>query len=309
MLWLWILLGVIGFIVILFFVTLFFIYHGSFYTPIKGQNEDMVFTGVTEQYGNIKEIKTMVQACLDMPFEPTSITSFDHKKLVARVYRNPKSDTVCIMCHGYRGTPCRDFSGGGVDMVNNGFNVILISERGHYGSEGHSITFGVREKEDVKSWIDYARKEFGEDKRIVLVGISMGAASVLMASDYLKEGDKVIADCPFTTPREVICSTIKNFLHMNPTLLWPVANLSSIIYGHTNLAKEDANVHVKKSKAKILIIHGEEDKLIPYQFSKRIANENPDKVRYELFPKAEHGISYIIDKERYQRVVNEFLNE
>ena len=309
MLWLWILLGVIGFIIILFFLALYAVFRGTFYTPIKGQNEDMVFTPATEKYADMDVVKGMVANCLAMPYEDTYVTSFDNKKLKARVYRNQKSDTVCIMCHGYRGTPCRDFSGGAVDMVNSGYNVILISERGHYGSEGHSITFGVREKEDCKSWINYARKEFGEDKRIVLIGISMGGATVLMASDYLKEGDRVIADCPYTTPKEIISNSIKSLLHMNPKIMWPVANLTSIIFGHTNLAKEDACEHVKNSKAKIMIIHGEDDTLVPYQFSKRAQDLCPDKVRYELFPKAEHGISYIVDKERYQRVVNEFLKK
>ena len=279
-----------------------------FYTPLKGQNNDLVFTGATEKYCDINVCKMMVQRLLDIPFEDAYITSFDKVKLHARVYKQD-SDTVVIMCHGYRGTPCRDFSGGAYDMIQAGYNVVLISERGHYMSKGHSITFGVREKKDVGCWIKYVKKTFGEDKRIVLVGISMGGATVLLASDLLSEKDRVIADCPYSTPKEVISNTLKMTLKMNPKIFYPIANLSSIIYGHTNLSKDDANEHVKRSKAKILIIHGEDDTLVPYQFSKRVADDNKDKVRYELFPGAEHGISYLIDKNRYQRSINEFLKE
>lgn len=308
MLWLWILLGVLGGLIILFLAALFFVYHGVFYTPLKGQNNDLVFTGATEKYCDINVCKMMVQRLLDIPFEDAYITSFDKVKLHARVYKQD-SDTVVIMCHGYRGTPCRDFSGGAYDMIQAGYNVVLISERGHYMSKGHSITFGVREKKDVGCWIKYVKKTFGEDKRIVLVGISMGGATVLLASDLLSEKDRVIADCPYSTPKEVISNTLKMTLKMNPKIFYPIANLSSIIYGHTNLSKDDANEHVKRSKAKILIIHGEDDTLVPYQFSKRVADDNKDKVRYELFPGAEHGISYLIDKNRYQRSINEFLKE
>lgn len=308
MLWLWILLGVLGGLIILFLASLFFVYHGLFYTPLKGQNNDLVFTGATEKYCDINICKMMVQRLLDIPFEDAYITSFDRVKLHARVYKQD-SDTVVIMCHGYRGTPCRDFSGGAYDMIQAGYNVVLISERGHYMSKGHSITFGVREKKDVGCWIQYVKKTFGEDKRIVLVGISMGGATVLLASDLLSEKDRVIADCPYSTPKEVISNTLKMTLKMNPKIFYPIANLSSIIYAHTNLSKDDANEHVKRSKAKILIIHGEDDTLVPYQFSKRVADDNKDKVRYELFPGAEHGISYLIDKDRYQRSITEFLNE
>lgn len=308
MLWLWILLGVIGGLIILFLASLFFVYHGVFYTPLKGQNNDLVFTGATEKYCDINVCKMMVQRLLDIPYEDAYITSFDKVKLHARVYKQD-SDTVVIMCHGYRGTPCRDFSGGAYDMIQAGYNVVLISERGHYMSKGHSITFGVREKKDVGCWIKYVKKTFTEAKRIVLVGISMGGATVLLASDLLSEKDRVIADCPYSTPKEVISNTLKMTLKMNPKIFYPIANLSSIIYGHTNLSKDDANEHVKRSKAKILIIHGEDDTLVPYQFSKRVADDNKDKVRYELFPGAEHGISYLIDKDRYQRSITEFLNE
>lgn len=308
MLWLWILLGVIGGLIILFLASLFFVYHGVFYTPLKGQNNDLVFTGATEKYCDINVCKMMVQRLLDIPYEDAYITSFDKVKLHARVYKQD-SDTVVIMCHGYRGTPCRDFSGGAYDMIQAGYNVVLISERGHYMSRGHSITFGVREKKDVGCWIKYVKKTFTEAKRIVLVGISMGGATVLLASDLLSEKDRVIADCPYSTPKEVISNTLKMTLKMNPKIFYPIANLSSIIYGHTNLSKDDANEHVKRSKAKILIIHGEDDTLVPYQFSKRVADDNKDKVRYELFPGAEHGISYLIDKDRYQRSITEFLNE
>ncbi len=306
MLWLWILLGVIGGLILIFLIALFVVYHGTFYTPLKGQNNDFVFTAATEKYCDIEECKSMVKRLVEYPYEDAYITSFDKVKLHARIYRQ-NSDTVCIMFHGYRGTPCRDFSGGAYDMIKMGFNVILIDERGHMNSKGHSITFGVREKKDAKCWIEYAKKEFGEDKRIVLIGISMGGATVLLASDLLSEKDRVIADCPYTTPKEIISNTLEHTLHMNPKIFYPIANLTSIIYGHTNLNNDDANEHVKRSKAKILIIHGEDDSLVPYKLSKRVADENKDKVRYELFPGAEHGLSYIMDKKRYQSIVEDFL--
>ena len=306
MLWLWILLGILGFLILLFFIGLYVVYRSTYYTPVKGQNNDFVFTPDTEKYCDMDEVKMMVKRMVDYPYESINTLSFDKHKLVARLYRQ-NSNTVVIMFHGYRGTPCRDFSGGAYDMIQRGYNVILVSERGHYGSEGHSITFGVREQKDVKSWIDYALREFGEHIRIVLVGISMGGATVLMGSNQLREGDLVIADCPYSTPKEVISSTLKVFLKLNPKIFYPVANLALLVFGHTNLNNCDANINVANSKAKFLIIHGEIDTLVPYQFSKRVAESNPEKVQYELFPNAEHGISYMIDKKRYQKLVTDFL--
>ena len=82
-----------------------------------------------------------------------------------------------------------------------------------------------------------------------------------------------------------------------------------MIFGHANLSKDDANPHVKNSKAKFMIIHGDLDSIVPYQFSQRVYLDNKDKVRYELFKGAEHGISYIVDKKRYHEIVKEFIEE
>ena len=304
----WIVIGIIGVLILLFLIALFYVYWNTFYTPHKGQNNDFSLTSVTLRYASLETVYDLINTLLRVPYRDVYIKSYDHHRLHAREYLNTDSDTVAIMFHGYRGTACRDFSGGCKDMIDHGFNVLLVDERGHGLSKGHSITFGVKEKKDAKSWIEFAKKEFGEDKRIILVGISMGGATVLLASDLLKEGDKVIADCPYTTPKEIIKETLKSTLHMNPTIFYPVANLSSIIFGHANLSKDDANEHIKRSKAKFLIIHGDTDSIVPHKYSLRVYNENKEKIRYELFEGAEHGVSYIADKERYQRVVNEFLN-
>lgn len=42
----------------------------------------------------------------------------------------------------------------------------------------------------------------------------------------------------------------------------------------------------------ILIIHGDDDKVVPYEMSRRVYEANPKMVRWELFPEAGHGISY-----------------
>ena len=251
--WLYITLGVIAGLVLIFLGILYFIYYNSFYSPHKGQNNDYFLTPKTLEYTTEDKIYPMIDKLKAIPFEEAYITSFDKKKLFARIYENKNSNKVVIMCHGYRGTAYRDFSGGAYDMITSGYNVILIDERAHGKSGGHSITFGVKEKRDLASWLEFAKKRFGEDKQTILVGISMGGATVLLASNLLKEGDKVIADCPYITPRSIISETLESTLKMNPKFFYPIANMASIIYGHANLSKDDASKSIKESKAKFLI--------------------------------------------------------
>ncbi len=309
MIYLYIVLGIIGGLLLLFLLGLFVIYHGSFYTPHKNQNDDFALTPATEILGINYDIIKLIQAILDVPYVDAYIKSFDHKRLHARVYKNKKSKKVVIMCHGYRGTGIRDFSGAGKYIIDKGYNVILIDERGHGESKGHSITFGVREHKDVLSWVNYAYEEFGQDIELILMGISMGAASVLFAAEHLPKPAKIIADCPYSTPKEIINETIQTTLKLNPRIMFPIANLSLIIFGHTSLNQLDASKSVKNSKCKVMIIHGDKDTIVPHQFSERIYYENEDKVRYELFPNTDHGVSFVTDTKRYKRILDEFLED
>ena len=293
--------------ILMFFSALFFLYRGTFYSPLKGQDDDFKMAG--PQYGGFeKQVNDLVTNIRSIPYEDAYIQSFDKLKLHAFVYPKEGSKKVAIMCHGYRGTARRDFSGQGPEMLRLGISVILIDERAHGQSEGHSITFGLKEQKDVLSWVKYAKERFGEDVEIILCGISMGGATVLFCADQI-ENAKILADCPFVSPEALLRNTIVN-MKLNPTICFPLLNLSSIIFGHANMKKEGASKHVTNSKNnKILIIHGDNDTLVPHKMTEALYEANKDKIQYELFPGATHGMSYLYDTPRYKKVVEEFINK
>ena len=300
-------LGIIGGLLVLLFIILFGFYLYIYYTPRKWQNNDFYLTKRTKEFCDLEIVNFLIDRARKQSYEDAYTSSFDNLKLHALIHRNEKSDTVAIMFHGYRGTPCRDFSGGAYDMISYGFNVILAEHRGHGKSQGHTITFGIKERRDVISWIEYAKKEFGEDKRIILVGISMGGASVLFASDSLKENDLIICDCPFASPREILLSSVEKLSKTFAKLLLFFLNASLIVFAHVSLNKESADKHIKNCKAKILIIHGDEDTVVPYQQSYQLYFLNQDKIKYELFPGAEHGLCYLVDQAKRKGELITFL--
>ena len=308
MLWLYILLGVVGGLLLIIFIVLACLHHSTFYSPLKDQNNNFVLTPSTEELGIADMVHNMIQALLGVPYEDAYIKSYDKLQLHARVYENKNSNKLVIMFHGYRGTAIRDFSGGAKLMIDSGYNVILVDQRAHGLSKGHNITFGNREKHDVLSWIEYGKNRFGEDKELTLVGISMGAATILFASKDIPGSIKLICDCPYTTEKEIIKNTIKN-MKLPVVLFYPFVNLSSILFSHASLNKDDAPKTVKECNHKILIIHGDKDSIVPYQFTYSLYEENKDKIQYELFPNTEHGVSFVTDTPRYKKIVTDFINQ
>ena len=301
----WIILGSVLFVIIVsLFVGLYMIYKIMYQSPHKGQNNELRAEPALDYQGMREKSLEVINYLLSLKYEELSTTSYDGLKLYAYFYRNDKSNDFVLMFNGYRGTPRRDFAGGATEFINMGKNVILCAERAHDKSEGHAITFGRKEQRDVVSWINFVKEKWGKSVNITIVGISLGGATVLYASDKIDPEIKVIADCPYSSQKDVIRYSMKKLGY--PVFLWPFAYLSALVFCHASL-RDDAVNNVKRSKSKILIIHGTGDTIVPNEMSERVYLANPDKVQYEKFEGVEHALSYLKDSGRYRKIVTDFL--
>ena len=89
-------------------------------------------------------------------------------------------------------------------------------------------------------------------------------------------------------------------------LAYPPTALAARVFGGFSLTGADASEAVKHTKIPILLIHGEEDGLVPCDMSRIIAEANPRMIELHTFPGARHGLSYLTDPERYTELVTEF---
>lgn len=281
-----------------------------FHSPNRTQNDDF-YLAPSEQTDALRDtILAMIRAAKEIPCERVQATSFDGLRLFGRYYRQRDGAPLAILFHGYRGTPMRDFSGGVRSYLDAGFNLLLIEQRGHCTSEGHVITFGINERRDCLTWIDFARERFGDDVQILLCGISMGAATVLMATGLALPSNVkgVIADAPFTNPKEIIAKVSKDH-RLPPRVIRLLAQLGARLFGRFDLTAADAAEAVRQSPVPIVVIHGEDDRYVPCEMGRRIAAANPDRVKLFTFPKAGHGLSFLIDRPRYERITRAFFAE
>ena len=279
-----------------------------FYSPHPRQNDEMHLpTG--EQYDErAGQMCALVDALLAVPCQSVSIRSRDGLRLCARYYPGRERASVAICFHGYRATARRDFSGGARYLIDRGFHVLLVDERAQGASAGHTMTFGVRERYDCLDWIAFARERFGADTPIALYGISMGAATVLMAAG-LELSDNVrcvVADCPYSAPGDIIRSVCRR-TGLPAGLLWPFVWLGARIFGGFDINAASAAEAVKKARVPILIFHGEDDRYVPCAMSAEIRDANPAIVERHTFPGAAHGLSFLVDPERYKALLTEFL--
>ena len=245
-----------------------------------------------------------------VPFEEISIRSQDGLTLKARYYHAADGAPLEIMCHGYKGNAIRDFCGNWRIAREDGRNALLIDQRCHGKSEGHTITFGIRERQDVLEWIRWANQRFGEVP-ILLSGVSMGAATVLMVAGMeIPENVKaVIADCPFDAPSNIIKKVLGQDMGMPVKVVYPLIRFGGMLYGKFDLNADSPVEAVQRTELPVLLIHGDADRFVPYSMSQNIHAAAPQKIRFHTLPNAGHALNYVTDPNGYSAVVREFTEK
>jgi fermentation-respiration switch protein FrsA (DUF1100 family) len=268
------------------------------YEPMKGQQYEALLDGIFHCTRRMEET----------PCQFVTIRSWDGVRLSARYYHHHDGAPLLILFHGYRSMALRDSAGGFGLGRKAGMNVLAVDQRAHGRSGGRTITFGIKERKDCLSWIQFANRKFGEDTPILISGLSMGAATVLMAAG-LNLPDNVagiMADCPYDSHAGII-QKVAAEEEYPPKLVYPFVWLGALLFGHFRLTETTALDSVRGSRIPILLIHGADDRFVPCEMSKAITSANP-LCSLHIFPNAGHGLSYTSDPKRYEAIVFSFLS-
>lgn len=306
-----IILGTIISISLLILICSYVAYRMSFY-PAKRRDDANYKMPEGPQYDKFRDnISKSINEMLSRPFEPVTITSFDGQKLYARYYHVADGAPLQIQFHGYKSSAVVDFSGGSKLAGKMKQNALVVDQRSHGKSEGSAITFGIRERRDCLAWINYSISRFGQDVKIILAGLSMGAATVLMATDLdlPKNVVGIMADCPYSSPKEIIKTVCQRDMHLPAWLMYPFVKLGALVFGGFHLEESSAVTAVVGAKVPILIIHGEDDRFVPCDMSRAIQKAGSSQITLETIPDAGHGLCYMVAPQRYEEVTTTFLQK
>jgi len=272
--------------------------------PIREIPEGSAYGPYREQM--LKNIDRLVES----PFERVTVQSYDGLKLMGKLYEGNPGAPLILFFHGYRSTAERDASGGFQLCRENGWHILMVDERALGESEGKAITFGIRERYDCQTWAEYAAKRFGPETAIFIWGISMGASTVLMASELpMPESVRgIVADCGFDTPGDIIKETIRRRrLPMGPT--YQMVKLGARMFGGFRMDEASALDSISRARVPILLVHGEEDEIVPFEMVHRLKEACASSVEVLTVPGAAHGISWYVDMPTYQGALMKFMEK
>ena len=257
------------------------------------------------------EIERGVKAFHAAKKEDVYIESRDGLKLHGYLMPHENARGTVVLVHGWRSRVAIDFGCIWEKYYNMGYNLLGIEQRAIGESEGKYICFGVKERFDLIDWICFVNTRFGEDSPVILSGVSMGSSTVMFAigNDELpKNVIGAIADCGFTSAWDEFCYLLKNSYHLPRFPFLYIAEGFAKIFCGISFKECNTAETLKNARVPVLFLHGEADTFVPPEHTRRSHAACASRCELLTVEGAEHGMSYLVDRENADIMLTEFLD-
>lgn len=244
------------------------------------------------------------------PGETVGITSDDGLALNGVYYENTDSHLWVITLHGYR-SDHRAGVAAAQHFYDAGYQVLSPDLRACGDSEGDYVGMGWLDRKDVLDWVDWVT---GQDTsaKIVLYGVSMGAATTMMTSgeDTPDQVCAFVEDCGYTSVWDIFSNELKlRFGLPEFPVLYSASALSSV-KARYSFKEASALKQVASCEKPMMFIHGTADDFIPYEMMDTLYQAKPGDNKTSLTAEgAGHGEAMYVLGDAYWESVFSFLGQ
>jgi fermentation-respiration switch protein FrsA (DUF1100 family) len=218
---------------------------------------------------------------------------------------------TAVIVHGYTDCAIRMLMIAYLYNHDLQFNALLPDLQHQGKSEGKAVTMGWKDRLDVLHWARVANHLFGDSTHIVFHGISMGAATVMMASGepqprFVK---CYVEDCGYTSVWDEFSYELNTAFGLPKfPLLYATSYLCKLKYGW-NFKEASALKQVKKCRLPMLFIHGDKDTYVPSKMVISLYEAKPNPKEYWIVCGATHAMSYHNEQKAYTEKIRHFTNK
>lgn len=172
-----------------------------------------------------------------------------------------------------------------IDFTRQGFDVVMVDYRGFGKSTGRRTEDNI--KEDLQYVYDQIKKQV-EEKYIILYGRSLGSGFAAKLAS-LNNPRMLVLESPFYSLTK-LTKRFLPFLPMSLLMRYPIRTYKYLQY----------------VSCPIKIVHGTNDKLIPFKNAVSLSKINPEITR--LYPVIGGGHNSLHTFEEYHRMMEEILH-
>lgn len=239
-----------------------------------------------------------------------TMTSYDDLNLSAyQIAAKEDTHKYAVIVHGYKSNALHmaSFIKNFYDM---GYHILAPDLRGHGLSEGDYIGMGGHDSLDV---IDWTKQIIANDPEaeIVLFGVSMGAATVMIASgrELPDQVKAIIEDCGYTSVWDEFSVELKRSFHLPAFPLLYTSSLVSKIRAGYFFSEASPITQVTKAVKPMLFIHGDADDFVPFSMLEPLYEAATCEKEKLIIEGAGHGQAASTNPDLYWTTVEAFLNK
>lgn len=259
----------------------------------------------------LNDLREAAERLSEKTNEVVEITSHDGTSLIGHWIPCEHAKRVIIAMHGWRSTWYKDFGMIADFWEKNDCSVLYAEQRGQNNSGGDYIGFGPIERYDCLDWINWVTGRCGSEIPIYLGGVSMGATTVLMAAGLALPDNVhgIVGDCGFTSPHAIWKHVANNNLHIAFGIRGAVADALYEKKIQTDTADYSTMDALQNSSVPVMLIHGTDDHFVPVEMTYENYKACSSPKKLFVVPGAGHGMSYYVDKEGYEAVIQDFWRQ
>ncbi|MGL5244896.1 MAG: alpha/beta hydrolase [Sarcina sp.] len=198
--------------------------------------------------------------------------------------------------------------------LENGYNVVIYNQRHTGNTGGNDYTFGLYERYDLDSVVNYVKKRLPEGK-LGVHGYSMGAATATMHTEINEKNKNVdfyILDSPYSEMKDAVKLGIEaENIPLIPTrYIAFCGNLYTKIFSGFTYNEVKPYKAVKNICVPVMLIHGTADTVCAPDNSSKIYDNIPHNKKELWFIEGSKHVDGIKDtgKEYFNRIFN-FINK
>lgn len=221
----------------------------------------------------------------------------------------PKASGTVIVCHGV-GANHADIKELFLRLNGVGFQILAFDFRGHGNSGGHTITYGMQERNDVLGAYDYCltRNDIAA-KPLFALGVSMGGASLLQALPDMPDVRAAVVDSAFSNLERMAEHQLRFFPQPARGPMTQLVRGMAWIEIGVDLRELAPADRLREVRIPLLIVHGSGDTVVPVEHAHMLRAAAVGPAQLIIEPEAPHIGSVMVDPTGYiHRVKRHFLD-
>lgn len=232
-----------------------------------------------------------------------------------------KNRPVVLLLHGHSGGKESMASYGRLFLRLGDFNLLAPDLRAHGQSQGSYVSYGLRERLDVEAWLGRIAQSLGPETKVILMGVSMGAATALMSAAGLSRPEPkglagglqanalrfVVADCPYSDAWSIFSHKLRQLSSLPAAVFLAGIWFFCKVFAGFSLFEASPQRSVGNIAVPVLFIHGECDDFVPISMGRALYQAVHTPKGFLAVEGARHTESHLLTPEAYVQALDGFV--